>query len=81
MDCYIHAKCYLHGLSVPRAIHLPAVHLPYLACKVITLYDYVNQLSLGKGGNFHISHDASLHTILSSFRTHVMLSVQQGRDS
>ena len=32
-------------------------------------------------GEFHISHDASLHTILSSFRTHVILSVQQGRDS
>ena len=32
-------------------------------------------------GKFHISHDASLHTILSSFRTHVILSVQQGRDS
>lgn len=32
-------------------------------------------------GEFHISHDASLHTILSSFRTHVMVSVQQGRDS
>ena len=32
-------------------------------------------------GEFHISHDASLHTILSNFRTHVMLSVQQGRDS
>ena len=30
-----------------------------------------------KGGEFHISHDASLHTILSSFRTHVILSVQQ----
>ena len=26
-------------------------------------------------GEFHISHDASLHTILSSFRTHVILSV------
>ena len=52
VDCYIHAKCYLQGLSVPRAIHLPAVHLPYLACKVITLYDYINQLSLSKGGNF-----------------------------
>ena len=38
-------------------------------------------LSHGEGGEFHISHDASLHTILSSFRTHVMLSVQQGRDS
>ena len=25
-----------------------------------------------------MSHDASLHTILSSFRTHLMLSVQQG---
>ena len=32
-------------------------------------------------GEFHISHDASLHTILSSCRTHVMLSVQQGRDN
>ena len=32
-------------------------------------------------GEFHISHDASLHTILSGFRTHVILSVQQGRDS
>ena len=30
-----------------------------------------------KGGEFHISHDASLHTILSSFRTNVILSVQQ----
>ena len=29
---------------------------------------------------FHISHDASLHTIFSSFRTHVILSVQQGLD-
>ena len=28
-----------------------------------------------KGGEFHISHDASLHTILSSFRMHVILSV------
>ena len=27
-------------------------------------------------GVFHISHDASLHTILSSFRTHVILSVR-----
>ena len=27
-------------------------------------------------GEFHISHDASLQTILSSFRTHVILSVQ-----
>ena len=26
-------------------------------------------------GKFHISYDASLHTILSSFRTHVILSV------
>ena len=26
-------------------------------------------------GEFHISHDASLHTVLSSFRTHVILSV------
>ena len=34
-----------------------------------------------KRGEFYISHDASLHFILSSFRTHVMLSVQQGRDS
>ena len=34
-----------------------------------------------RGGGFHISHDASLHTILSSFQTHVTLSVQQGRDS
>ena len=34
-----------------------------------------------KKGEFHISHDASLHTMLSSFRTHVILSVQQGRDS
>ena len=32
-------------------------------------------------GELHISHDASLHTILSSFRTHVILSVLQGRDS
>ena len=32
------------------------------------------------GGKFHISHDASLHTILSSFRTHV-ISVRKGRDS
>ena len=30
-------------------------------------------------GEFHISHNASLHTILSSFQTHVMLSVQQGQ--
>ena len=29
----------------------------------------------GGGGEFHISHDASLLTILSSFRTHVILSV------
>ena len=34
----------------------------------------------GRGG-FQISHDASLHTILSSFGTHVILSVQHGRDS
>ena len=26
-------------------------------------------------GEFHVSHDASLHTILSSLRTHVILSV------
>ena len=32
-------------------------------------------------GEFHISYDASLHTMLSSFRTHLILSVQQGRDS
>ena len=29
----------------------------------------------GERWEFHISHDASLHTILSSFRTHVILSV------
>ena len=34
-----------------------------------------------KGGEFQISHDASLHAILSSFRTHVILSVQQARDA
>ena len=32
----------------------------------------------GGGGEFNISHYASLHAILSSFRTHVILSVQQG---
>ena len=38
-----------------------------------------NQTQLMQRGEFHISHDASLHTILSSFRTHLMLSVQQGQ--
>ena len=33
--------------------------------------------SLSQIGKFHISHDALLHTISSSFRTHVILSVQQ----
>ena len=37
--------------------------------------------TVNERGEFHISHDASLHTILSSFRRHVLLSVQQGRDS
>ena len=37
--------------------------------------------TFGQRGEFHISHDASLRTILSSFRTHVILSVQQGRYS
>ena len=32
-------------------------------------------------GNFVVSHHASLHTILSSFRNHVIPSVQQGPDS
>ena len=35
---------------------------------------YINLLFTQRG-EFHISHDASLHTILSSFRTHVILSV------
>ena len=39
------------------------------------------KLILDQRGEFHISHDASLYTILSSFRTHVMLSLQHGRDS
>ena len=44
-------------------------------------FDYIVELNSNQRGEFHISHDASLHTILSSFRTHVMLSFQQGRDS
>ena len=36
----------------------------------IVHYDWLDQM-----GEFHISHDASLHTILPSFRTHVILSV------
>jgi len=45
------------------------------------LFFYELSLCPEQSGEFHISHDASLHTILSSFRTHVILSVQQGRDS
>ena len=37
------------------------------------LYDYPKR----RRGEFHKSHAASLHTMLSSFRTHVILSVQQ----
>ena len=34
-----------------------------------------SQFKVHQRGEFHISHDVSLHTILSSFRTHVILSV------
>ena len=47
--------------------------------RIIMKYDLPQgSINLYKGGEFHISHDASLHAILSSFRTHVILSVQQG---
>ena len=48
------------------------------SCKLLPfMFGMCFALVVGKlrRGEFHISHDASLHTILSSFRTHVILSV------
>ena len=45
----------------------------HTTCHILTL---TSKLKLMIKGEFHISHDASLQTILSSFRTHVILSVQ-----
>ena len=47
--------------------HSPNLCFPSFEVKIFQL--------TSKGGGFHISHDASLHTILPSFRTHVILSV------
>ena len=42
---------------------------------------WIATFKVNERGEFHISHDATLHTILLSFRTRMMLSVQQERDS
>ena len=72
-----HSKRKLFGLKTDALVvwQLSCVVFIFL----IILFRYTG--SYAERGEFHISHDASLHTILSSFRTHVILSVQQGRGS
>ena len=77
-DCHVHVKlikankCLFILRSLRKEGYSQAELDHFFSSIVLPSITY----GLPERGEFHISHDASLQTILSSFRTHVILSVQ-----